>query len=103
LIIIRYALSLFHEKLPNGTLSLDRTVEMELGAVYVISVVYVGDVDFEYGFDDPENYQIGFHEITKPNSVHILLLLVQYIVMSIGEIMFSITIMDFSYAEVCEF
>lgn len=41
------------------------------------------------------------HQITKANDVHMLLLIPQYIIMTMGEIMFSITIMDFSYAEVC--
>jgi hypothetical protein len=89
-----YELKLIHETFPNGSIALEKNLDMKLGAVYVVSVVYHGDNNA-----NASNYQIGFHEITKPSSVHILLLLPQYIIMSMGEIMFSITIMDFSYAE----
>lgn len=51
--------------------------------------------------ESKESYDIVMHQITKANDVHMLLLIPQYIIMTMGEIMFSITIMDFSYAEVC--
>jgi len=94
----RYDLSLVSGGLENGSLSLGKKFKMELGAVYIISVVYIGEDGSD--INTPENYLVVSHEITKPSNVHILLLLPQYIIMSMGEIMFSITIMDFSYAEV---
>jgi solute carrier family 15 oligopeptide transporter 1 len=38
-------------------------------------------------------------EITEPNSVHMLLLLPQYIIITAGEIMFAITGLEFSYSQ----
>jgi len=40
------------------------------------------------------------HTLTVSNSVHMFWLLPQYVLMTIGEVMFSITVMDFSYSEV---
>jgi len=95
--LLRYKLALSHAGKPYG-FKLDQELEIKLGAVYILSVIRTSTV--ESVKDDPSYYQIGLHEITKANSVHMLLLIPQYIVMTMGEIMFSITIMDFSYAEV---
>ena len=38
--------------------------------------------------------------LTQANSVHILWLLPQYIVITVGEVMFSITGLEFSYSQV---
>lgn len=51
--------------------------------------------------DPVKNHELKYtlHTITDPNSVHMAWLLPQFVIMTMGEIMFSITIMDFSYAE----
>ncbi|OXA55937.1 solute carrier family 15 member 2 [Folsomia candida] len=71
------------------------SLDLKLGAVYLMSVVRNED---KFG-ESKESYDIVMHQITKANDVHMLLLIPQYIIMTMGEIMFSITIMDFSYAE----
>ena len=38
--------------------------------------------------------------LTEPNSIHILWLFPQYFVITVGEIMFSITGLEFSYSQV---
>lgn len=95
----RYTLTLSHDGIPEG-IKLNTTLDMKLGAVYLLSVVRKWNAPVDSSKDDKSHYQIHLHEITKANSVHMLLLIPQYIVMTMGEIMFSITIMDFSYAEV---
>ena len=39
------------------------------------------------------------YEVTSPNSVHIFWLLPQYFVVTVGEILFSITSMEFAYSQ----
>jgi hypothetical protein len=39
--------------------------------------------------------------ITQPNSVHMLWLIPQYFVITMGEVMFSITGLEFSFTQVC--
>lgn len=39
-------------------------------------------------------------EVTPPNSVNILWLLPQYFVVTVGEVMFSVTGLTFSYSQV---
>lgn len=39
------------------------------------------------------------YTISEPNSVHILWLVPQYVVMTLGEIMFSVTGLEFSYSQ----
>ena len=40
------------------------------------------------------------HEITEPNQIHIFWLLPQFVVMTLGEIMFSIQSLEFSFTQV---
>jgi len=42
---------------------------------------------------------VSVYEVVPPNSVHIFWLLPQYIVVTIGEILFSITSMEFAYSQ----
>ncbi|KAH8264740.1 hypothetical protein KR044_008811, partial [Drosophila immigrans] len=44
-------------------------------------------------------YTLRLHEITEPNSMNILWLIPQYVVMTLGEVMFSVTGLEFSYAQ----
>ena len=39
------------------------------------------------------------HTLTPPNSIHILWLFPQYFVITVGEIMFSVTGLEFSYSQ----
>lgn len=51
--------------------------------------------------DEPDegNYVGTLLEITDPNSMNILWLIPQYVVMTLGEVMFSVTGLEFSYAQ----
>lgn len=72
----------------NKTLVEGFQIEPLSGGSYVLSIVNVnGNVTAYYSI------------VTQPNTFHMLWLLPQYIVMTMGEIMFSITIMDFSYTQ----
>ncbi|XP_068139685.1 peptide transporter family 1 [Drosophila tropicalis] len=44
-------------------------------------------------------YSGYLHEITEPNSMNILWLIPQYVIMTLGEVMFSVTGLEFSYAQ----
>jgi len=39
--------------------------------------------------------------VTQPNSMHMLWLIPQYFVITMGEVMFSITGLEFSFTQVC--
>ncbi|CAG7723351.1 unnamed protein product [Allacma fusca] len=77
--------------LGNGSYELDDTIKLELGGSYILTIVA----------EDRENgkFRHQLNVLTKPNSMHMFWLLPQYFILTCGEIMFSITIMDFSYAE----
>ncbi|KAH8295974.1 hypothetical protein KR018_012556, partial [Drosophila ironensis] len=44
-------------------------------------------------------YDVNLLEVTEPNSMNILWLIPQYVVMTLGEVMFSVTGLEFSYAQ----
>lgn len=44
-------------------------------------------------------YEHKLVEVTEPNSMNILWLIPQYVVMTLGEVMFSVTGLEFSYAQ----
>ncbi|XP_017114568.1 peptide transporter family 1 isoform X2 [Drosophila elegans] len=48
---------------------------------------------------DTGDYQSNLVEVTVPNSMSILWLVPQYVVMTLGEVMFSVTGLEFSYAQ----
>ncbi|XP_034658186.1 peptide transporter family 1 isoform X1 [Drosophila subobscura] len=73
----------------------------------LIDGVRVGSVDVHsggvYTLLVKENAQGGYDyqliEVTEPNSMNILWLIPQYVVMTLGEVMFSVTGLEFSYAQ----
>lgn len=64
-------------------------IEVFLGGVYamVISNSTQGSVELK------------LHEITTPNTVHMLWLVPQYIIITAGEVMFSVTGLEFAYSQ----
>ncbi|XP_041987142.1 peptide transporter family 1 isoform X2 [Aricia agestis] len=63
--------------------------EFKTGAVYTINMVK----------DSSETYIANPVVITPPNSVHILWLVPQYVIMTMGEVMFSVTGLEFSFTQ----
>lgn len=63
----------------------NHTMEYKVGASYDL---------FLTGQDS-----VSVYEVTSPNSVHIFWLLPQYFVVTVGEILFSITSMEFAYSQ----
>lgn len=66
-----------------------RNYNFQTGSVYTINV-------YE---DSNGNYEANPVMITPPNSVHILWLVPQYVVMTMGEVMFSVTGLEFSFTQ----
>uniref|UniRef100_A0A1A9Z1Z8 Oligopeptide transporter 1 n=1 Tax=Glossina pallidipes TaxID=7398 RepID=A0A1A9Z1Z8_GLOPL len=64
-------------------------VSLRMGGVYTVIINEHPD----------EKYSGNLIEITEPNSVHILWLVPQIVVMTLGEVMFSVTGIEFSYAQ----
>ncbi|KAB0790799.1 hypothetical protein PPYR_15309 [Photinus pyralis] len=64
------------------------TADLKLGGVYAM-----------VGHQSDNEFKISLHTVTSPNSLSIFLLLPQYIVMTMGEIMFSITGLEFAYSQ----
>ncbi|CAK1554112.1 unnamed protein product [Leptosia nina] len=65
-----------------------KDVKLQPGAVYTINV-----------FEEAGTYVANIVTITPPNSVHILWLVPQYVVMTMGEVMFSVTGLEFSFTQ----
>lgn len=75
----------------NETISvLPDKIDLKLGGSYIVAIVKNGT----------DSYKIHVSEVVSPNSMHMFWLLPQYIIMTAGEVMFSVTIMDFSYSQV---
>jgi solute carrier family 15 oligopeptide transporter 1 len=55
--------------------------------IYTIAAIYL--------FQD-----VSLLTVTQPNSIHMLWLIPQYFVMTMGEVMFSITGLEFSFTQV---
>lgn len=49
---------------------------------------------------DGNNYTITQHTITEPNSIHIMWMVPQFVVITLGEVMFSVTGLQFSFSQV---
>lgn len=63
--------------------------ELLLGGVYTIGISKTSAGSFE----------LNTHVITSPNSVHMLWLIPQFVVMTAGEVMFSVTGLEFAYSQ----
>ncbi|XP_047115520.1 solute carrier family 15 member 1 isoform X1 [Schistocerca piceifrons] len=68
------------------------SVTLQLGGVYTLVLV-------ESDSATDGGYLTSIHTITEPNSVHMLWLIPQYVVITMGEVMFSITGLEFSYSQ----
>ncbi|XP_013138411.1 PREDICTED: peptide transporter family 1 [Papilio polytes] len=64
-------------------------VSLKTGAVYAIPL-------YE---DNGGNFYMDILTITPPNSLHILWLVPQYVIMTMGEVMFSVTGLEFSFTQ----
>ncbi|XP_067640959.1 peptide transporter family 1-like isoform X2 [Eurosta solidaginis] len=65
------------------------TVKLEVGGIYTILVAE----------ESSGKYRSKFLTVTNPNSLSILWLIPQYVIMTLGEVMFSVTGLEFSYAQ----
>lgn len=75
----------------NGTRKI-ATAKLELGGVYTIILHEVLENEFT----------LQRHVVTPSNSLHMLWLVPQYVVITAGEVMFSITGLQFSYSQAPE-
>ncbi|CAD7089903.1 unnamed protein product [Hermetia illucens] len=64
-------------------------ITFELGGVYVLMVEG----------DKTNGYSFSHYVLTEPNSIHMLWQLPQYIVITAGEVMFSVTGLEFSFTQ----
>ena len=65
------------------------SVNVLLGGVYTIVI----------NRSSNRSLELKIHEITMPNSVHMLWLIPQYVVMTAAEVMFSVTGLEFAYSQ----
>ncbi|XP_076649962.1 peptide transporter family 1 isoform X2 [Halictus rubicundus] len=63
-------------------------LELKLGGVYSI-------VGYAFG----ENTKLDVITVTEPNSMHILWLVPQYVIITMGEVMFSVTGLEFAFTQ----
>lgn len=70
-------------------LKLDSNLDLMLGGVYTIVISKSADGSFK----------LESHVITMPNSVHMLWLIPQFVIMTAGEVMFSVTGLEFAYSQ----
>lgn len=64
-------------------------VELLLGGVYTVVISKMSS----------ENFELKTYVITSPNSVHMLWLIPQYVIMTAAEVMFSVTGLEFAYSQ----
>ncbi|XP_063979050.1 peptide transporter family 1-like isoform X3 [Diachasmimorpha longicaudata] len=64
------------------------SIEIKLGGVYTLQIYVTANAT-----------KMGLTTITPPNSVHILWLIPQYIVITMGEVMFSVTGLEFAFTQ----
>lgn len=73
-------------------LEIMRDFEMKVGGVYTLII----------NERSPTEFSAKVHVISEPNSMNMLWLFPQYIVMTLGEVMFSITGLQFSFTQAPE-
>lgn len=73
--------------LVDGKITLN-DISMKQGGCYVALITKTSNA-----------YKASVLTVTKPNTVHILWLIPQYVVITAGEIMFSITGLEFSFTQ----
>lgn len=66
-----------------------KDIELRLGGVYTFIVTQISE----------NSYQAEAFTITDPNSLSMLWLIPQYVVMTLGEVMFSVTGLEFSFTQ----
>jgi solute carrier family 15 oligopeptide transporter 1 len=78
----------------NGGFVVNRelTTEFKVGGNYQVLVQYDPDI--------PNLQELVVQTITSANEIHIFWLLPQFVIMTAGEIMFSITSLQFSFTQV---
>ena len=74
-------------------------LEFNSGAVYMI-VVSENRGNASSLVEEGEQYKVTGVEIDEPNSVSIFLQVPMYVVITAGEVMFSITGLEFAYSQV---
>jgi solute carrier family 15 oligopeptide transporter 1 len=67
------------------------TIDPQLGGNYIFTLMKSASGELS----------VMSYTITEPNSIHMLWLLPQYTVITIGEVMFSVTGLEFSFSQVC--
>lgn len=65
------------------------TADLKLGAVYALVGHQKDNLEFE----------LSLETVTSPNSLSILFLIPQYVIMTMGEVMFSVTGLEFAYSQ----
>lgn len=68
---------------------IDKEITFKLGGTYTVMI----------NENAPENNKVTTVVVTEPNSVHMLWLVPQYIIITAAEVMFSITGLEFSYSQ----
>ncbi|XP_055389659.1 peptide transporter family 1 [Condylostylus longicornis] len=89
----------------NGTYKITE-VSQATYSLYVDNVKIEGGLEYKQGgvyalliSKNEEKYVASRSTITQPNSVHMLWLVPQYVTMTLGEVMFSVTGLEFSYSQ----
>jgi hypothetical protein len=76
---------------PRRFVNVNESIKPRLGGNYILTMTV------QPGNDEPK---VLLSTVTEPNSLHMLWLLPQYIVITISEILFSITGLEFSFSQV---
>lgn len=66
-----------------------REIEIKPGGVYTIIIT----------LDSNDRYELDYHIITPPNELNMLWLIPQYVIITAGEVMFSVTGLEFSFTQ----
>ena len=69
--------------------------------IILFCIFFKGGVHTFVVSDSTEEPKLLDFLLTKENSVHMLWLIPQFFVITVGEILFSITALEFSYSQVC--